>query len=411
MSRKVNVLIHPNIQDLYKNLSKESLELLQITIDIANKQGIILWAVGGIVRDTILKSQYSDLDIIVEKNIFKLINSVNKILRGTIKWEKDFGTASIITGTTRIDFALTREEFYRRTASLPSIKTGVTLRKDLGRRDFNVNAMALCLNNSNDNQLHDYFDGISSLKENTFRTLHPLSFQDDPTRIFRASRLSIFSQLFPDIKTRKEIDEFKNAIQHLSGKRVWNELSVIAERGHSAKVLLLLEQWKVLEQIDPHFKLSNKSHTILKFRRQPLPVEHLIVIMLVPLKLDQALAILKRLNAPKITFQLLEDVRKLIQSELKINFRNLQKLSETSDESRKIAKWFDKNKQILVQNKIKKNEKIKLFLNVEDLVSLGISPGPNMGKLLQALREEQFYGRIQSKRQSYLFVKKYLNKK
>ena len=73
MSRKVNVLIHPNIQDLYKNLSKESLELLQITIDIANKQGIILWAVGGIVRDTILKSQYTDLDIIVEKNIFKLI--------------------------------------------------------------------------------------------------------------------------------------------------------------------------------------------------------------------------------------------------------------------------------------------------------------------------------------------------
>ena len=82
MSRKVNVLIHPNIQDLYKNLSKESLELLQITIDIANKQGIILWAVGGIVRDTILKSQYTDLDIIVEKNIFKLINSVNKFLRG-----------------------------------------------------------------------------------------------------------------------------------------------------------------------------------------------------------------------------------------------------------------------------------------------------------------------------------------
>ena len=133
--------------------------------------------------------------------------------------------------------------------------------------------------------------------------------------------------------------------------------------------------------------------------------------MLVPLKLDHALAILKRLNAPKITFQLLEDVRKLIQSELEINFRNLQKLSETSDESRKIAKWFDKNKQILIQNKIKKIEKIKLFLNAEDLVSLGISPGPDIGKLLQALREEQFYGRIKSKRQSYLFVKKYLNKK
>ena len=144
MSRKVNVLIHPNIQDLCTNLPEEYLQLLEITLDIANKQSITLWAVGGIVRDTILRNQITDLDLIVEKNISKLVNAVNEIVGGVIKWEKKFGTASIITDTTRIDFALPREEFYRRTASLPSVKTGVTLQKDLHRRDFNVNAMALC---------------------------------------------------------------------------------------------------------------------------------------------------------------------------------------------------------------------------------------------------------------------------
>ena len=204
MSRKVNVLIHPNIQNLYKNLSAEHLNLLHVIVDIASKQGIILWAVGGIIRDTILKNQVTDLDLIVEKNIFKLVNSVNSVVEGIVKWENNFGTASIIIETSRIDFALPREEFYRRSASLPLIQTGVTIRKDLQRRDFNVNAMALCLNDVNDNQLHDYFNGISSLKENTFSTLHPLSFRDDPTRIFRAARLSILAQLIPDTSTRKE---------------------------------------------------------------------------------------------------------------------------------------------------------------------------------------------------------------
>ncbi|MCH2657484.1 MAG: hypothetical protein MKZ81_00540 [Dehalococcoidia bacterium] len=411
MSRKVNVLIHPNIQDLCTNLPEEYLQLLEITLDIANKQSITLWAVGGIVRDTILRNQITDLDLIVEKNISKLVNAVNEIVGGVIKWEKKFGTASIITDTTRIDFALPREEFYRRTASLPSVKTGVTLQKDLHRRDFNVNAMALCLNNNQDLELHDYFGGVLSLQESNFKTLHTLSFQDDPTRIFRAARLSIFSQLLPDNDTRKEIDNFKNAIQRLSGKRLWNEFSIIAEKGKSAKILLLLEQWNVLEKIHPQLKLSEQTYAILKYRPYPLPAEHLIVVMLVPLKLDWGHAILKRLNAPKNTFQLLEDVRKLIQSDSRIDILEIEKLSHTSDASKKIAKWFDRNNQILIQTKIKKFEQIKLFLNAEDLLSLGISSGPDIGKILQTLREEQFFERIQSKRQSYLFIKNYLSKK
>ncbi|MBG92717.1 MAG: hypothetical protein CL792_01900 [Chloroflexi bacterium] len=411
MSRKVNVLIHPSIQNLYKNLSKNDLDVLQITIDIANKHGIILWAVGGMVRDTIQSNQTADLDLIVEKNIFPFVNAVNSVLKGIIKSEKDFGTASIITANTRIDFALPREEFYQRPASLPSVKVGATLQKDLQRRDFNVNAMALCLNNNQDIELHDYFEGISSLKKGNFKTLHPLSFQDDPTRIFRAARLSIFSQLLPNNKTRKEIDEFKNTIQRLSGKRLWNELSLIAERGKSAEVLLLLEQWNVLEKIHPNLKFSEKSYAILKQKIHPLQVENLIVIMLLPLDLDTGYAILKRLNAPKITLELLEDVRNLLQSNSRTDINDIEKLSHTSDASKKIAQWFDKSNQILIQNKIKKLEQTKLFLNAEDLLSLGISPGPDIGKILQVLREEQFFGRIQSKKQSYLFIKEYLSKK
>lgn len=411
MSRKVNVLIHSNIQNLYKNLSAEHLNLLHVIVNIASKQGITLWAVGGIIRDTVLKNQVADLDLIVEKNIFKLVNSINNIVEGVVKWENNFGTASIIIETSRVDFALPREEFYRRSASLPLIKTGVTIRKDLQRRDFNVNAMALCLNDVNDNQLHDYFNGIPSLKGNIFSTLHSLSFRDDPTRIFRAARLSILSQLVPDISTRKEIDNFKNTISLLSGKRLWNELSSIAARGSSAEVLLLLEQWEILEQIHPQFKLSNKSYSALKKHRQTLLTEHMIVIMLVSLNLENGREILKRFNAPKITFKILEDVRKLIQSDLQIDIRDLEELSQTSEQSRKIAKWLDGNKQIKIQDKVKKWENTKPFLNAKDLLSLGIPPGPDIGKILQVIREKQFCGKIQSKRQSYFFIKKYLDKK
>ncbi len=175
------------------NLSKELESLSQLaplreaiaTIGGAH-EGIYL--VGGSVRDVLLGAEGFDIDIAVEGDAIGLARELARLLQGRIRAHEKFGTAVVLYGdSARVDVVTTRSEFYDAPAALPSVEHA-SIREDLFRRDFTVNAMAVSLKAGDFGRLVDPFGGRKDIAAKRLRVLHNLSFVDDPTRIFRAVR-------------------------------------------------------------------------------------------------------------------------------------------------------------------------------------------------------------------------------
>jgi tRNA nucleotidyltransferase (CCA-adding enzyme) len=154
-----------------------------------NYRGVYL--VGGFVRDMILGEPNYDVDIAVEGNGIEFAEELARELGGRVRAHRKFHTAIVILKkdlpVRRVDVATTRTEFYDYPAALPTVEHS-SIRHDLYRRDFTMNAMAVSLLAHDFGHLFDFFGGLKDIENKTIRVLHNLSFIEDPTRIFRAIR-------------------------------------------------------------------------------------------------------------------------------------------------------------------------------------------------------------------------------
>ena len=147
-----------------------------------------VYLVGGAVRDVLMGEPSFDIDVAVEGDGIVFAEALAGALGGRVVPHEKFGTAIVISGSgERVDVATTRTEFYDYPAALPRVERA-SIRQDLFRRDFTVNAMAASLRGEDFGRLVDPFDGLLDLERRVVRVLHNLSFIDDPTRIFRAIR-------------------------------------------------------------------------------------------------------------------------------------------------------------------------------------------------------------------------------
>lgn len=146
-------------------------------------------AVGGFVRDLLLGILSRDVDIAVEGDAIACAHLLAGPLGGAVTKTSSFGTAVLMVGDTRIDLAMTRTERYPRPGALPEVCPG-SLDRDLGRRDFTVNAMAIEISPTGFGCLLDSLGGRADLAARLIRVLHDESFHDDPTRMLRAVRLA-----------------------------------------------------------------------------------------------------------------------------------------------------------------------------------------------------------------------------
>jgi tRNA nucleotidyltransferase (CCA-adding enzyme) len=147
-----------------------------------------VYLVGGTVRDILLGERSFDVDIAVEGDAIALARLVAGELGGRVTEHEKFGTATVLYGRgQRIDVVSARTEFYDAPAALPTVEHA-SIREDLFRRDFTINAMAVSLKGEDFGRLVDPFGGRADLEARTLRVLHNLSFVEDPTRIFRAIR-------------------------------------------------------------------------------------------------------------------------------------------------------------------------------------------------------------------------------
>ena len=169
-------------------LSIEGLQTVFEAVQAVSEPFEGVYLVGGAVRDVLMGEPNFDVDIAVEGDGIALGRALAGALGGRVVPHEKFGTAIVLYGNGgRVDVATARTEFYDYPGALPTVEQA-SIRQDLYRRDFTVNAMAVSLKGEDFGRLVDYFGGHRDLADGVVRVLHNLSFIDDPTRIFRAIR-------------------------------------------------------------------------------------------------------------------------------------------------------------------------------------------------------------------------------
>jgi poly(A) polymerase len=197
--------------------------------EAATKLGVETYAVGGFVRDLLLKRPCKDLDFVCVGSGIELAQQVANILgEQQVTIFKNFGTANIKSGEWELEFVGARKESYRDDSRKPMVEDG-TLQDDQQRRDFTINAMAISLNKADYGELIDPFGGVAHLAEKLIKTpLGPdITFSDDPLRMMRAIRFA--SQLNFDIEaeTFEAITRNKDRLKIVSMERITDELNKI----------------------------------------------------------------------------------------------------------------------------------------------------------------------------------------
>ena len=206
--------------------------LLQQISSNAVTLGYPLYFVGGIVRDMLLKTPPNDIDLVVEGDAIALVEALRDEFGGRVRSHRRFGTAKwLLDEAVRrrlngglpaaelpdaLDFVTARSEFYERPSALPEVKEG-SIKLDLLRRDFTINALAIRLDGAHFGQLLDYYGGQRDLENGLVRVLHSLSFIDDPTRILRAVRLEQRLNFAIEPRTEELIGDALNMLGRTTG--------------------------------------------------------------------------------------------------------------------------------------------------------------------------------------------------
>ena len=234
--------------DLLRRLPQERLSLLRELGNLADEGGVALYLVGGVVRDLLLKRVNWDLDLTVEGDGIAFARLVADRYRAGLAVFERFATARLeFPDGLKLDIATTRRESYAQPAVLPTVQPA-SIEEDLYRRDFTINAIAMQLNSEQFGRLLDVYGGQRDLRARTIRVLHAGSFQDDPTRIFRAIRFEQRFGFHLERTTARLLAQAAstNLIQQLSGPRLQNEILLLFAEHDPVRAIARLRQLKLL---------------------------------------------------------------------------------------------------------------------------------------------------------------------
>ena len=197
-----------------------------------------VYVVGGAVRDALLGRTPHELDFVVEGDAVAVARRAAERLGGRVTVHDRFGTATVEAPGATFDLAGARRERYERPGALPEVELGATLREDLERRDFTVNAIALHLS---DGELVEYPGAGEDLDARVLRVLHDRSFRDDPTRLLRLARYAARLGFEPAEETDRLAAEAiaGGALETVTGSRLGAELRLLLREPQPAALLAL----------------------------------------------------------------------------------------------------------------------------------------------------------------------------
>lgn len=231
--------------------------------ETADSLGLECYVVGGYVRDIFLERPSNDIDVVVVGSGISVAKALKERLgkKAHLSVFKNFGTAQVKFRQkggkeVEVEFVGARKESYNRGSRKPIVEDG-TLEDDQNRRDFTINALAICLNSERFGELVDPFDGIYDMEDGIIRTpLDPdITFSDDPLRMMRCVRFATQLNFFIDEETFDALERNRDRIKIISGERIQEEMNKIMLTKTPSKGLYELHRCGLLQLILP--ELSN----------------------------------------------------------------------------------------------------------------------------------------------------------
>lgn len=389
-------------------LPQHLLKLVQDISGQAANLGQRAYLVGGLVRDLLLGYPNFDLDLVVEGDAVKLAQKAAETSRAKLLAHHRFGTAKLRYDNFTLDLATARKETYARPGALPAVTPG-TLKDDLIRRDFSINAMAISLAPNDYGELVDPYQGKNDLEHHLIRILHPGSFTDDATRILRGM---CYEQRFDfefEAQTARLLKRDIPMLDTISGDRIRHELEHIFEEDRPELVIERLGTLGVLHRINPSLKgdgwiaekfdearrlkkpaqLPSLYFCLLVYSFSKKDIEQFLARLNIPAKLSRAMRDTLRLK----TSLPLPAKPSLKPSEIYYLLREYEPLviqaNALATESTTIHRYL--------QLFLTKLRYVRTALNGEELKKLGISPGPQMGKVLEVLHRAKLDGEVRTR--------------
>jgi len=389
-------------------LPRQLLELVKDISGQAAKQGKRVYLVGGVVRDLLLGYPNFDLDLVVEGDAVKLAQRVAETSRAKLLAHHRFGTAKLRYENFTLDLATARKETYAKPGALPTVTPG-TLKDDLVRRDFSINAMAISLAANDYGELVDPYQGKSDLEHRLIRILHSESFSDDATRILRGVRYEQRLGFEFEAQTVQLLKRDISMLDTISGDRIRHELELIFKEKQPDLVIKRLGELGVLPIISPFLKGDgwiaekfDRARRLKKPTQLPSLYFCLLIYSFSKTGIEQFLA---RLNISAKLSRAMRDTLRL-----KTNLPLLDKPSLKPSEIYYLLREYEPaaiQANAIASDSSMVHHYLQLFLtelryvrtslNGEELKRLGISAGPEMGKALQVLHKAKLDGEVSTK--------------
>jgi len=398
---------------------------------IASANDMTIYLVGGFVRDLMLGVKNLDLDIVVEGNGIKFAEDFASFLKAKLIRHRRFGTATIILKPQlKIDIASARKEFYPQPAHLPVVTSG-TLKGDLFRRDFTINAMAISIVGRDFGKLIDFFGGEVDLENKKIRILHNLSFIDDPTRILRAIRFEKRYNFKIEPETLKKLKEAVKLgmLDKLEPQRIRDDLILMLKENRPLREIKRLQELAGFGFLSPHLTVSQKTYVFLNslekqinwFKRAYPQRRHLDAWLIYFMGLIQALDINEIQHICR-RFAFCRGEEKRLLTYKRNNRKVILGLNKEKIKPSKIfalleplsyetllllkAKYKSKRIQRHIANFFKYYNGIRIHITGNDLHRLGLEPGPRYQKIFAKVLNAKLDGKVETKEEELAIVAK-----
>ena len=398
----------------------DHLVLFNALKELASTLALPVYLVGGPVRDWLMGWQTRDLDFVVEGDAPSLARALSQQVNGRVIVHNRFGTATVNLDGAGIDLVTARKEVYPTPGALPAVEPS-SLQDDLARRDFTINAMALPLDGDVE-RLVDPFSGREDLENGLVRTIHPGSFRDDPTRLFRAIR---YEQRLDFTLSDETMSQFSAEVDGrscdtVSGDRLRHELDLMFREQHPEKALGRAAELGLLSSIVPGL---GKGDWLARWAGVGNDDENgpgsdwlsWLAALAYPLSPAVGESFIRRLNMPRrwaevvrTTTELralearladgslpLSALVRLLEGYDSITIRIVAAISDSPEAARNLNRYLDGDS----------DGDLKPSLKGGDLLALGVPSGPLVGKVLADLRDMRLDRRINSEEEERKWVR------
>ncbi len=417
-------------------LGEATARLIDIIARRAQVEELALFLVGGVVRDLLLRRPKLDLDFVLESDAIGFAEALAADFGGALQRHKPFVTATWALDASvaeklslpsaglpdHIDFARARSETYAYPTALPEVAPS-SIERDLWRRDFSLNTLALQLSPAQAaGTLLDVCGGLKDLEQRRIRVLHERSFVDDPTRILRALRFARRYGFEIEPETAEWIREALPMLGRITGIRLGSEFELILQEDKAADIILGLQDMGALERIHSAFRVSPELEQRLSMTLDGMPRWAEIAtadlalrwsLLLADISERDAHAVCRRLDMTQALTRSVAAGAKLV--------ADAGRLSETGSRPSEIARLLDGAPEVsLLAAWIALSHRPEARRNIDDycgiwrhqrpsingvdLKRMGIPPGPRYKYLLERLRSARIDGDIDTPEEEARFL-------